>query len=171
MFEGFSGHMKPCLLAASALILGCSSVEPRVDARDVVTESTIVAERLIPPADGGAPTVRFDMPWRFENFGTETIILHTCPSGRVEVLDGTQWKTAWGGFQVCALVFAPITIAPGETREFTLQVSAPMNGERGGWQHEEIDGVYRYRVEFGLGGPERILRDAASNAFSLIESP
>lgn len=163
--------MKPCLLAAGAMLLGCTSVEPRAEVRVVVTESTIAAERLIPHAEGSVPVVRFDLPWRFENHGTETIILHTCPSGRVEVLDGPLWKTAWGGYQLCTLILAPVTVEPGQTRDFTLQVIAPMNGETDGWRHTAIDGVYRYRVEFGLGGPERILKDAASNAFTLIETP
>lgn len=156
-------------LVAAAVLAGCSSVsEPSIDARLEVTQSVITADRV---TSSSATTVRFTLPYRVENVGSESLLFHECPSGRVEVLDEDGWRTAWGGYQICIAIYAPVTIPRGESRELQLRIIAPMNGRSADWLHDRIDGTYRYTMTvFTASTGDRIPRAVSSNGFELREA-
>ena len=156
--------MNRYLILSALALFGCST-EPEVSARLEVTQAEIAASRISPPLGGAPETLRFIIPYRVENFGSEPLMFHGCPSGRVEVVTSQGWRPAWNGHQICLAIFAPITVPPGESRDLELQVSASIGGADPDWQVDGIAGTYRYTLAVFEPEQSRL----TSNTFRLIE--
>jgi len=145
----------------------CSgTTDPRA-ARATVTvqRDTIEASRVV----GGSVTwLQFTVPAAIHNAGSVSVTFSYCASV-IEAPARGAWDAVWS--PICALDSrAALEIAPGETREITVDVSAAVAGPGGPtWNSAAVDGTYRLAVGLVAAGLDGRIPQIPSNSFRLIE--
>jgi hypothetical protein len=128
-------------LVACGLAACAHSTEPgRFDALVTVQAPTLAAS----VDSGGSVTwLDFTVPVSIHNAGSESFTFEMCAS-RVEARSGDKWSTAWS--PICFLGrSSPNDVLPGETRVFTVRVTAAIEGNGGPkWTAPGTDGAYRF---------------------------
>jgi hypothetical protein len=154
-------------LVACSLAACSNAAEPRRPNAVVTVQAPTLAAALRP--GGSATWLDFTVPLTIRNAGSASFTFFVCGS-RVEARSGNAWSTAW--FPFCALgSSSPNDILPGETRTFTVRVTAAIEGAGApDWTAPGIDGTYRFVAGLVVPGVSGLIPTVASNEFTLSEA-
>lgn len=155
------------LITLAGAVTACSgpTSPPTPRATVVVQLDTVAATRV--PA-GAVTWIQFRVPVAIHNAGAATLTLVYCASA-METRGASGWDAVWS--PICAAGSGmPLTIAPGETGQVTVDVIAAVDGPGGPtWRNDTVSGTYRFGLGLAVsnvGGP---IPRVASNAFVLVE--
>jgi hypothetical protein len=143
-----------------------SATEPSAPRATVtVQRDTIVASRVV----GGSVTwIRFTVPAAIHNGGSVSLTYPYCVSV-IEAPARGVWGVVWS--PICALGSkTDLEIAPGETRQISVDVSAAVAGPGGPtWGSASVDGTYRLAVGLVAAGLDGRIPQIPSNPFTLVD--
>ena len=111
--------------------------------------------------------LRFTVPVAVHNAGATPLRLGDC-SVAIEHEAAGGWELAWSPACPASAGEPPSDIAPGETRQFQVEVSAATAGPASPkWEAPGVAGVYRATVAVYRPGARGRIPMVASNAFAL----
>lgn len=160
------------MLVATAVAVTLSSCSSATDVRapqgGVVVRDTVVAATVNGTAGNG--WLHFEVPLIVHNTGNTPLTIQFCASV-VQVQRETSWEAAWS--PVCAAsAFTGLIIQPGETRDYTLPVTASLQGSGSPlWGDAGLNGRYRVAVGVTTPGFGGSIPHFMSGAFSLVTTP
>jgi hypothetical protein len=137
--------MKRSILMALAVVcgLGCSEpTRPGAHVRVSVASDSIVGTIV---HAGDVDWLHFSLTVAIENRGGAPVEYTVCLSS-IEGYDGAGWSTVWS--PACFVLAASDgQVAPGETRQFELDVTAAIAGPGGPtWNSPQVAGMYRFQA-------------------------
>ncbi|MDB4889292.1 MAG: hypothetical protein JWL61_1147 [Gemmatimonadetes bacterium] len=154
------------LIAAALALLGaaCSDVTAPIEVRaTVVVPDTLVTSQL---ASSNAQWIQFTLPVSIRNTSSVPLTFSFCGSG-IEVRSGDAWSNVWSPY--CLLSSeSEAPIAPGETRQVTMTITAAVGGAGGPmWGSTSVSGTYRLEAALLADGLSGTIPTISSNAFIL----
>jgi hypothetical protein len=145
----------------------CSSATEPSAPRATVTvqRDTIVASRVV---GGGVTRIRFTVPAAIHNAGPVSLTYPFC-AAFIEAPARGVWDVVWS--PSCVLGSSTdLEIAPGETRQIAVEVSAAVAGPGGPtWGSAAVDGTYRLAVRLVAAGLTGRIPQVPSNPFTLVD--
>jgi hypothetical protein len=153
-------------LLVSVFAFGCSgATAPSTQARVVVTAETVVASVT---SGGSVEWLGFSVPASVTNTGPDAIELGLCGGASVEQLVDGEWQRVWSPICVLSAGATATPIAPGETRAFSVIVSAALSGNGGPrWESGAVNATHRLAVAIRSVEERRSFGTVLSNSFEL----
>ena len=155
-------------IVLAPVLAGCARPTAPIERSAIVT---VQSERIgAAGVSGGDGTwIQFTVPLRIENTGSTPLAFALCAS-RIEARTGDLWNAAWT--PICVLQSSDSVAVPsGEHRDFSVVVSASVDGSGGPqWHGSGVTGAYRFVAGVMFAGTTGVVPTVTSNEFTLTES-